>query len=158
RSGFCLDQHRVASTRSRAGRSWRGPRSPPAQRRPRPRGGGRALDPPDRRVEIRKMSASLAAKWAKVRRREKGKPARGGGVMGTETWWVMAVITALLVVACNTGATTTPAPGTPAAGTPAAGTSAPATEEPQESEAPEPTTAPEPAVPAAPTGYAELDQ
>ncbi len=78
--------------------------------------------------------------------------------MGNKNWWVMAVITALLVVACNTGATTTPAPGTPAAGTPAAGTSAPATEEPQESEAPEPTSAPEPAVPAAPTGYAELDQ
>src|SRR5215211_2070131 len=87
--------------------------------------------------------------------------ARGGVLMGNKNWWVMAVITALLVVACNTGGTTTPAPGTPAAGTPAAGTPAAgtpaaATDEPQATDAPEPTTAPEPAVPEAPTGYAEL--
>jgi alpha-glucoside transport system substrate-binding protein len=83
--------------------------------------------------------------------------------MGNKNWWVMAVITALLVVACNTGGAATPAPGTPgagtpAAGTPAAGTSAPASDEPAASEAPEPSTAPEPAVPTLPTGFAELDQ
>jgi alpha-glucoside transport system substrate-binding protein len=82
--------------------------------------------------------------------------------MGNKNWWVMAVITALLVVACNSGGAATPAPGTPGAATPGAATPgaatpAPATEEPQATEAPEPTTAPEPAVPTLPTGYAELD-
>jgi alpha-glucoside transport system substrate-binding protein len=81
--------------------------------------------------------------------------------MGNKNWWVMAVITALLVVACNTGSTTTPAPGTTTPSTSAPETSAPETTAPEtsapETSEPEPTTAPEPALPA--TGqYPELDQ